>query len=227
MSKTIELGSKSFDLSTVMNKKDQEETNNDPKEESNESDKMKNDMDFLDELRNNNIQNEINIIQPPIFTPEESKSRRMKIIKIQRYIQNFEFDLIEFKNIDLTNKSNIELDGYLEEIQLIIGNRNANNMLAIGYTHGLSIIEGMGSYLNMDLQGLSMVCIKDQAIRDCLKELSIEYMSMNYVKPQYRIVALTLCTAMSLDNKNKENKIINNYIEKNIDDDFKDKFKEL
>lgn len=227
MSKTIELGSKSFDLSSIINKKEQEEPNQET--EKNNSDELaKQEIDFLDELRNNNIQNDICFIpQQPILTPEESKIRRMKIIKIQRYIQNFEFDLIEFKNIDFTQKNNIELDSYLDEIKLIIGNRNANNMLAIGYTHGLSLIEGIGPYLNMDLQGLSMVCIKDNAIRDCLKELSIEYMSMNYIKPQYRIIALTLVTALQLDNQNKENKIINNYIEKNINDDFKDKYSDL
>jgi hypothetical protein len=146
---------------------------------------------------------------------------------IQRYIQNFELDLFEFKSIDFSQKNNIELDSYLEEIQLIIGNKNANNMLGIVYTHGLSMIESYGSYLNMDLQGLSMICIKDQAIRDCLKELSIEYMSLNYVKPQYRIAMLTLGIAMSIDGQNKENKIINNYVQKNITDDFKDKYSHL
>jgi hypothetical protein len=226
MSKIIELGNKSLDLSSIINKKDQEEPIDNKNKESDE-DLNKNDMDFLDELHKNDVQNNINIIPVPIITPEEAKNKRKKIIMIQRYIQNFELDLFEFKSIDFSQKNNIELDSYLEEIQLIIGNKNANNMLGIVYTHGLSMIESYGSYLNMDLQGLSMICIKDQAIRDCLKELSIEYMSLNYVKPQYRIAMLTLGIAMSIDGQNKENKIINNYVQKNITDDFKDKYSHL
>lgn len=218
MSNIIELGKKSFDLSSLKNTK--ETISKDDNE--NENVQENNDIDMFKEMYLNQIET-----QKPILTPEEAKFRREKIIKIQRYIQNFENLLMEFKSIDLSSKSTEELENYLEEIRLIVNNKNSNNILAIGYNQGLGVIESISPYLNMDLQGLSAICSRDQAINDCLKEISIEYLNSKYMKPTYRLVILTAGIALKLNSVNKSNVIINNYLDKKLDNDLEDKYNDI
>lgn len=221
MSNIIELGKKSFDLSIVKNNKDtnstEEKNYNEQKDTDNNNDNIIDDDIFKDMFLN----------QKPILTPEEAKFRREKIIKIQRYIYNFENLLLEFKSIDLTTKSTEELENYLEEIRLIVNNKNSNNILVIGYNQGLGVLESISPYLNMDLQGLSAICSRDQAINDCLKEISIEYLNSKYMKPTYRLAILTAGIALKLNSVNKSNMIINNYLDKKLDNDFEEKYNDI
>lgn len=219
MSKIIEIGKKSIDLSKIYKKTDDKD-NKEPEEENNTT------SDYLDEFMN--MQKD-QFIQPQIIlTPEEIRIKRSKIIKIQRYIQNFNRDLKDFENINIADKSNEELDNIIQDIQLIIGNKNANNMIALGFTQGLGMLESAAPYLNMDLTGLSMIALKDEAIKDCIKELSIELMGdLKYVKPHIRLGLLTGALCFQLNNINKTNSIINNYIDKSINDDIKIKYNDL
>lgn len=222
MSKIIEIGKKNIDLSKIYKKTDDQDDkdNKEPEEENNTT------SDYLDEFMN--MQKD-QFIQPQIIlTPEEIRIKRSKIIKIQRYIQNFNRDLKDFENINIADKSNEELDNIIQDIQLIIGNKNANNMIALGFTQGLGMLESAAPYLNMDLTGLSMIALKDEAIRDCIKELSIELMGdLKYVKPHIRLGLLTGALCFQLNNINKTNSIINNYIDKSINDDIKIKYNDL
>jgi hypothetical protein len=222
MSNIIELGKKSFDLSSL--KKTPDNNSIDDKQEINEDiqENNDNDIDIFKEMYLNQMET-----QKPILTPEEAKFRREKIIKIQRYIHNFENLLMEFKSIDLSSKSTEELENYLEEIRLIVNNKNSNNILVIGYNQGLGVIESMSPYLNMDLQGLSAICSRDQAINDCLKEISIEYLNSKYMKPTYRLAILTAGIALKLNSVNKSNVIINNYLDKKLDNDLEDKYNDI
>ena len=224
MSNIIDLGTKKFDLSSIKKQTVEEDNKEDNKETPESIKEIEESDDFLNSLQNFKYD-----FQPPepILTPEEARSRREKIIKIQRYIQNFDSLLFEFKNIDYSSKKVEELDNYLEEIRLIVTNKNSNNLLGIGYTQGIGLIESMAPYLNMDLQGLSAICARNEAINDCLKEISIEYLNTRYMKPTYRIAILTAGIAIQLNSVNKSNKIINSYLDKKLDEDLKNKYNDI
>lgn len=214
MSKIIDIGSVKLDLSTISNEKE-----------------MKPDFDIskihlppVESYVSNTIIPDIPEI--PQVSIENTPERRCKIIMIHRYIKSFPIELSIF-NIDLETKTSEELDKLLEEIRLIVGNKNSTQLMFLGYQQGLSILENVGPLLNMDLQGIQLMAIQDRAIMDCVQELSIEYMSMKYMKPHIRLAILTGGLCMKVSNSNKTQKILNNFQEKEVQENIVEEYLDL
>lgn len=161
------------------------------------------------------------------LTIEQTKERRKTMLHIQRYIKNFPDVCSEWKSIDLKLKTSEELNNILEEIKLTVGNCNANLMGIYAYEQSLEIIESIAPMLNMNLQGLSNIATRDKAIVDCVKECSLEFLSLEYVKPHIRLGILTGGLIMSLNNVNKKNNIIDNFLDNEISEDKIKSFENL
>jgi hypothetical protein len=174
-----------------------------------------------------NIPNITDLYTPLILTPEEAKEKRKKIIHIKNYIKTFPDILNEFSLINLSEKSILELDNYIEEIKIMVCSGNNSDLYLGLFQGGCNIIEKGGSYLNYDLTGLSHYALKNDNIIKCVKEISLEYNQMQYIPPEKRLLLLmfSLCYGVNQMNTMKNN--INNHMESNIKEELNKKYNDL
>jgi len=215
-SKIIDLNNK-IDLSSIKNIED--EINDENTVQNNISDEQNDNI--LEEM----IKNQIEIV--PVLSAEDSSKRRELILKINRYRQRFSNLCGEWIGMDITKKSIPELENIHNDIRLTVQNDGVNNLSLLGYLQCIETIEGLAPILNMDLQGLSMICMKDQTIRNCVDELCIEMTSSKIFPPHYRLLILTGGIAMQINNKNKSSKIINNFLDKSVSVELQEKYNDI
>jgi hypothetical protein len=220
-SKTINIGC-GIDLSAI--KRVEEPQQN----EEEENQKVEKQDDFIEEMLKMQQQVPIKpVFDPSMLTIEESSKRRELIIKINRYKLQFPHLLGEWASTDLLIKSIPELENIHNDIRLTIQNNGVNKMGLIAYSSCLEIVESCGPTLNMELQGLSTICMKNEEIVSAVNELMIESCSTKVMPAHTRLVILTAGVIMSLNNHNKKNIIINNFSNKELTDEFVDKYKDL
>lgn len=214
MVKVIELNKNKYDISAITGEKKEE----DVKEDIN--------MDFIPPPINGFP---MQVVTDPIcnLTPEQVKERRKLILHIQRYIQSFPKICEEWSRVDLKSKTIEQLQNIMEEIKLTVGNSNSQQLGIFAYQSGMNIVEGMGPMFKMDLTGLTATACQDRAIINCIKELSLEYMNLNYISPEKRLAVLTCGLALAIDRRNKQNNIIDSFLEQETDKDIVEEYKEL
>jgi hypothetical protein len=163
----------------------------------------------------------------PILSPEETKEKRKMIIHIKNYIKTFPDSLEEFKNMDLSYKTIPELNNLMEEIKLTVCNSN-NGDLFLGLFHGgCDLLESVGPIVKYDLTGLKFIATKNENVIKCVKEISLEYQQLNYIRPEKRLLMLMLTLCYGVNNMNKINNNINNHLNKDIDNKISDKYNDL
>lgn len=215
MVKVIELNKNKHDISVVTGEKKEEEEV---------------DLDFLQQTSNYPIMPmgmEIRTDPTCNLTPEQVKERRKLILHIQRYIKSFPKICKEWENVELNKKTIEELQNLLEEIKLTVGNSNSQQLGIFAYQSGMNMVESMGGMFNMELHGLTQTACQDPAIINCLKELSLEYMNLNYISPEKRLAVLTCGLALGIDRRNKQKKIIGGFLDQETEKDIEDEFKDL
>lgn len=163
----------------------------------------------------------------PILSPEEIKEKRKIIIHIKNYIREFPNSLMDFKNIDYNSKNISELLNYLEEIKLTVCNSNSGGLLLGVFQGACDILETSAPIVNFDLTGLHQIAIKNPAVVNSVKELSLEYQNLNYIPPEKRLFMLMFKTCYALNSFNKSNKKIINKLNENIPDNIAEKYIEL
>jgi hypothetical protein len=220
MSKIIELGNK-IDLSSVI-RSDERGADEKPSEESSKN----------EEPENNSLLELLQQAPQPInynltLSPEESAKRRELIIKINRYRQRFAKCCQEWDNVLLTDKPIPELENMLFDIRLTIQNDGVSEMGVLGYMQCLEMIEGFGPTLNMNLQGLSIIAMKQQSIRNCVDELCIEYTSSKLMPPHYRLAILTGGLMMNINNLNKEKQIYSTHANSELPEKLEIKYNDI
>lgn len=172
----------------------------------------------IDELTGENKENKI----------EDNSEKRNKVSILKRYIDNFPEYLGEYKGVNFMKYSMFELNEYHEEFKLKVSSTNSNQIAFVAYEQILNVLEGVGPTLKLDLKGLSSLAKQNKAIENCIKEISIEYSTkINYIKPEYRLILLTGAMCFSVNNMNKKNTIINEFLEKPVEKDFKNNYKDL
>ena len=87
--------------------------------------------------------------------------------------------------------------------------------------------ESLSNSFGYNINGLSEQLKKNNDVNDALRELSCQFDLSNYTTPEIRLGSAILLTAMSIYNSNKITESIDNYLEKPIDPDIQDKFKNL
>lgn len=192
------------------------------------SDNIETEPDIPTLTIDNDIINTPNIFNyQPILTPEEAKEKRQKIIHIKNYIKTFPDILMEFSNINFTEKSIPELTNYIEEIKIMVSSGN-NSELYIGlFQGGCNVLEQGGKYLNYDLTGLSHYALKNESIIKCVKEISLEYNQLHYIPPEKRLMLLMISLCYGVNQINKIKKNINNHMETDIKEDINIKYSDL
>lgn len=163
----------------------------------------------------------------PVLSPEECKEKRMLIIHIRNYIKSFPEFLEEFKNIDFTSKNISELKNIIEEIKLTVCNSN-NGELFLGIFHGgCDLLESCAPIINYDLTGLKYIATKNENIIKCIKEISLEYQQLNYIRPEKRLMLLMFTLCYGVNNHNKATKYLNNHLDNDIDNKICDKYNDI
>jgi hypothetical protein len=83
------------------------------------------------------------------------------------------------------------------------------------------------SFLGYNINGLSEQLKKNNDVNDALRELSCQFDLSNYTTPEIRLGSAILLTAMSIYNTNKITESIDNYLEKPIEPNIQEQFKNL
>lgn len=163
----------------------------------------------------------------PVLSPEECKEKRKIIIHIKNYIKSFPEFLDEFKNMDLASKNIHELNNIIEEIKLTVCNSNNGDLFVGLFQGGCDIIESVAPMINYDLTGLKYIACKNDNVIKCVKEISLEYQQLNYIRPEKRLFLLMFAMCYGVNNMNKINNHINNHLNNDIDLKLKDKYNDL
>ena len=87
--------------------------------------------------------------------------------------------------------------------------------------------ESLSNSFGYNINGLSEQLKKNNDVNDALRELSCQFDLTNYTTPEIRLGSAILLTAMSIYNTNKITESIDNYLEKPIDPDIQEQFKNL
>lgn len=163
----------------------------------------------------------------PTLSPEEAKEKRKVIIHIKNYIRSFPESLEEFRNIDLSSKSTPELNNIMEEIKLTVCNSNNGDLFVGLFQGGCDLIESVAPIVNYDLTGLKYIACKNENVIKCVKEISLEYQQLNYIRPEKRLMLLMFTLCYGVNNMNKINNHINNHLNNDIDNNIFDKYDDL
>jgi hypothetical protein len=87
--------------------------------------------------------------------------------------------------------------------------------------------ESLSNSFGYNINGLSEQLKKNNDVNDALRELSCQFDLTNYTTPEIRLGSAILLTAMSIYNTNKISQNFDNYLEKPIDPDIQEQFKNL
>lgn len=138
-----------------------------------------------------------------------SLDRRKTILKIKRYLLEFEKNLQEFQNKNLEGMANNQLEELLNEIRFTVSCRNVNTIALRAFKMMITNIEFLCcNYTTIRCQGLSAIA-NDQDLLDTVKECSLENMEFTYVKPIYRILYAVIQAMLTLHVMNSGKQLTN------------------
>ena len=153
-----------------------------------------------------------------------------KKLKIIRYKELFGKHLTHYGDrLDINKLDELttdELCNLSEEVKITVGSRNSGGFITSVYLGIAGVAEGLGPKIGMDLENLKVCLFNNEAIKDTLQELSLEYEDLVYMPPAQRLLLLTGQTIIALNEHNKfekKKKILNNSeIKKEILEQFSD-----
>jgi hypothetical protein len=237
--KTIKLNKKGFDLSGITGKApdaiddtdfDVADKKKGKKKDTKKDEEAKVDDEFDELFKDIEKTGDKEIVKyDPIATlsKEELAERRSLIIKINRYQKAFPNELKEWKDKDFTKSTIPELENQLEDIKMTVSTSNTTDMGHVVYSGILNTIENVGGMLNLKLKGLSDIANHNMAIKNCVKECTIEYTSTKYVKPHMRLGLLTLGLCYQMDSLNRQKDVINDFLQGEIKEEKLEEYSDL
>lgn len=236
--KTIKLNKKGIDLSGITGKIpdaiddpnfDVSKKKGKKKDKKDEDTKIDDDFDdlFKDAPQLSGDKDVVKYDPITALTKEEQTERRSLIIKINRYIKAFPNELQEWKDKDFTKSIISELESQLEDIKMTVSTANTTDMGYVVYSGVLNTIENIGGMLNLKLKGLSDIANHNVAIKNCVKECTIEYTSTKYVKPHMRLGLLTLGLCYQIDSLNRQKDVINDFLQGDIKEEKLEEYSDL
>lgn len=235
--KTIKLNKKGIDLSSITGKTP--DAIDDPnfdvpdkkgKKKDKKDDEQKENDEFDDLFKDIEKSADKDIVKfDPMATlsKEEQVERRSLIIKITRYIKTFPNELKEWKDKDFTKLMIPELENQLEDIKMTVSTTNTTDMGQVVYSGILNTIENVGGMLNLKLKGLSDIANHNIAVKNCVKECTIEYTSTKYVKPHMRLGLLTLGLCYQIDSMNRQKDVINDFLQGEMKEEKLEEYSDL
>lgn len=169
----------------------------------------------------------------PELTPEERHKLildKMKLKnKILRYKELFPgiFKNFDYRIQDLDQMEIRDLEYLLEELSVCVNTRNTSGLTKMLYFESVRIVEGTGSMVGLQINGLAEALKQNQAVHDVLNELSLKYENDCFMQPEVRLAYLTATTVLSLHKLNSSGNTINNYLSSKVPDNLVNDYKDL
>ena len=156
----------------------------------------------------------------------EKQKLKNKVLRYKElfphYMRNIEFKLEDLDNLDIE-----QLENLIEELSVVVNTRNSSNLTQMLYFTTTSVFETTSTRFGMQVNGLTEALKQNQAVIDCLNELSLKYENDMYMAPEVRLGYLTAQTVLQLHNLNKSGNTISNYLNKKVPDEIVNKYKDL
>lgn len=187
--------------------------------------------EFIDDepvIQNNNKnQKYAEYAEMPQEERQEKMIERAKLRnKIMRYRELFP-KYTEHFEFDLESMDESEMEILLEHMHVAVNTRNSAGLTKMLYFETVKATEFCGSFVGLNIDGLSAALQQNQAIHDILDELSLKYENDMYMAPEIRLGYVTLSTAFSLHKLNSSQNTINNFLKKSIKKDDLEEFDDL
>lgn len=175
-------------------------------------------------------------IQPNILDTMDEDERQKYLIdkmklknKLLRYkelfphlLQHFTYRIEDLDNMDIK-----QLEYLLQEISIAVNTRNSSGLTKMLYFESLRFVEIGSSVLGLKIAGLQQALKENQAVHDCLNELSLKYESDMYMSAEVRLAYLTCTSILSLHKLNSTKSVIDNFLEEKIPEEIKKEFNDL
>ena len=139
--------------------------------------------------------------------PKENVIEKRTIIeKIRAWERTFPKELeAYFKDKDPEKLGIEELDDMMEEIKFIVGTKQSGNLSTWIPQAALAITEDiLVNYTPIKANGLVMLG-QDPAFQQACKEVALDYTTLTYIPPEYRIGFMVLNTIYMLDQNARNN----------------------
>lgn len=165
-----------------------------------------------------------------VLERQEYLMNKMKLKnKVLRYkelfphlLQNFNYRIEDLDKMEIN-----ELEYLIEELSISVNTRNSAGLTKMLYFEGLRVIEVGGSFVGLKLNGLQAALKDNQAIHDCLNELSLKYENDMYMSPEIRLAYLTSTTILSFHKLNSTRNVIDTFLSEKLDDKLAKKYDDL
>ena len=154
------------------------------------------------------------------LSPEEKDKKRKLVMRLSKYYKHYPDCLGECPNL---KKMHIyQLEDLAEEVKLNVSNWNTDDYLYGGYVVCSNLIEQMGPYIGLDLEGYTKAVVTNPSIKSLTVECSLER-EIVYIPPEYRLIMTSLQIALGVHHANKITKPKKDIeISKNLAEDYKD-----
>jgi len=188
-----------------------------------------------DNFKNKPVKIEENFTEPMKNEEyKENPNRFQSLQKIDLYIDKFPQKLvcITGENIVIFKEklkfySDFELEALLETIRTRISSNGLQSGMHTIFFTGTSLIENVGCNFGLKLKGYSDNLARNQSVKDCIDEISIEMISFNNISPQKRLVFLLMMNMVSTHNLNNTDESMREVLSQKIDSNVINKYQEL
>jgi hypothetical protein len=149
--------------------------------------------------------------------------------KILRYKELFPHLLQHFTyRIEDLDKMEIkELEYLLQELSIAVNTRNSSGLTKMLYFEGLRVVEVTSKLVGLKIDGLSEALKQNQAVHDCLNELSLKYENDMYMSVEMRLGYLTCTSILSLHKLNSTKSVIDNFLDEKVPENIEKEFADI
>lgn len=165
--------------------------------------------------------------------PDVRKAELMERLKVKskilQYQQTFPDELLayNYKMNQLDQFSTEDLRVFLDEVKIVVSQRNSTGLAKFAYFSAVDVIEKIGCKIGYDIKGFKNILNANPEIHKCLNEIALEYADMIYVSPHIRLSFLTLSVATNLYQMKKVENVVEKEIQKKIPDDIREMYNDL
>lgn len=191
--------------------------------------------DNFDQLNDIEQQEEPEPQQNPLDAMSEEERQvyiieKMKLKnKLLRYkelfphlLQNFNYRIEDLDRLEIK-----ELQYLLEEISIAVNTRNSSGLTKILYFESLRVVEIGSRFVGLKIDGLQEALKQNQAIHDCLNEISLKYENDMYMSPEVRLAYLTSTTILGLHKLNSTKNVIDTFLNDKIPEKIAEEYNDL
>lgn len=152
-------------------------------------------------------------------------------ISIVRYYQTFSKyldmygDRLSLVNLEPLTKQELEI--LLQEVKITVGCRSSSSLISNLYFGSLAMAEALAPKVNMKLDGLANAIASNQNIVETIKEISLEYESMSYIPPIYRLALFTSQSILYVNNHNKAEEKKKDFLNEKVNNEIVNEFDDI